>query len=776
MTEAHRLNMVGGHFIWMWIDTSSSTGYFHQASVPVRHSSKSEQQRQSARKSNNSDNGTKTTDESQKSTDKMNTVPSTSRPASQKIAPRPESGSAGKSALEKNGAKVSAENGEQSTKVDFSQGFDPFRVLQRQDEHTMQHYQERTAQRDNKQTPANRLILGLRSENTHTENDDENARSKKNRRSNSKKGKAVNGTESTSLTQSQSQNRTTNRHKNIEKTIHSSNSSSSNSSKISITQAERTANNSNKNNNKKNTKNNSNTDNDDDDDDVDGGDKISNFILNQTSTAKNSIHSKYRNFSDDNLDDFIDNNSFNENYNNLKLNSNKRTSTANGSISSSFVNFHQFKDFPVGLLVLRPIRMNVDRHFIRAAVRLFAATWEKINGSQAIGNPMRLRAAAAAAASLSSPSSASATSQSRRTQPNRSALATLYNAKKLGNEMHGRKLRRKRNIFTINQLLTVAMENRSTKMSTTSSDTVVAIKQVNSSLLLKDISGNSDNDNLNISIRHINNMTDVNELGIQRISNGNISSSSINSVDNNKNKNKNNDSSEQFMQFNSSSTSDLSNSEAAKSSTKYSTIDGVSLTNVNVSFNRKFSGLWKQNSKNKSNISSLNSQRHEAITVATAKEAAVTTTTEAATLATVLLPFALSNVTNQRAIPFNRNDLSAESIARQASQSIVQNFFGFANHLQDIRRPSNKRQNAWWSTKKESTTSTTSTTVSAATAAALVQSKRPQYDTNQLANAQHTTDPDPTENQIKCATPSYSGGCYGTSTAQDIKNAEFFSR
>lgn len=40
--------------------------------------------------------------------------------------------------------------------------------------------------------------------------------------------------------------------------------------------------------------------------------------------------------------------------------------------------FHHFKDFPVGFLALRPIRMMVDRHFIRAAVRLLASTWAKV--------------------------------------------------------------------------------------------------------------------------------------------------------------------------------------------------------------------------------------------------------------------------------------------------------------------------------------------------------------------------------------------------------------
>lgn len=46
--------------------------------------------------------------------------------------------------------------------------------------------------------------------------------------------------------------------------------------------------------------------------------------------------------------------------------------------TSQHVLFHHFKDFPVGFLALRPVRMNVDRHFIRSAVRLFASTWAKV--------------------------------------------------------------------------------------------------------------------------------------------------------------------------------------------------------------------------------------------------------------------------------------------------------------------------------------------------------------------------------------------------------------
>jgi hypothetical protein len=45
---------------------------------------------------------------------------------------------------------------------------------------------------------------------------------------------------------------------------------------------------------------------------------------------------------------------------------------------SSHVFFHHFKDFPVGLLALKPVKMNVDRHFIRSAIRLFASTWSRV--------------------------------------------------------------------------------------------------------------------------------------------------------------------------------------------------------------------------------------------------------------------------------------------------------------------------------------------------------------------------------------------------------------
>uniref|UniRef100_A0A182NM23 Ionotropic glutamate receptor C-terminal domain-containing protein n=1 Tax=Anopheles dirus TaxID=7168 RepID=A0A182NM23_9DIPT len=53
--------------------------------------------------------------------------------------------------------------------------------------------------------------------------------------------------------------------------------------------------------------------------------------------------------------------------------------------SSGHVLFHHSQDFPVGLLALRPVKMKIDRHFIRAAVRLFAASWAKVERDDAPG-------------------------------------------------------------------------------------------------------------------------------------------------------------------------------------------------------------------------------------------------------------------------------------------------------------------------------------------------------------------------------------------------------
>lgn len=51
---------------------------------------------------------------------------------------------------------------------------------------------------------------------------------------------------------------------------------------------------------------------------------------------------------------------------------------------SSHVFFHHYKDFPVGLLALRHIKMNVDRVFVRSAVRLFASTWSRVERDESL--------------------------------------------------------------------------------------------------------------------------------------------------------------------------------------------------------------------------------------------------------------------------------------------------------------------------------------------------------------------------------------------------------
>lgn len=681
MTEAHRSNMVGGHFIWLWIDTSTSTGYFHQASAPFKQPLKPHQPIQS--KGNNV-NGTQP-NEKQKTDFVTSTYNYDKSEQNVNIPKKPQlTTDVGKELINKTTSSKNKERfdsnhkqEDQSPKTsgDFSQGFDPFRVLQRQDEHlkpsfgSSQHYQDRNASRDNKQTPNNnRLILGLRNEETTatTEIDDQNARGKKTQRSYSQED--------------------------ISEALYNERNGSGHTNKNM----------------------NNNFFIEDDENPI--------FILNQTNTEKNSNLTKYRNFSDDNLDDFIDNNNFNEN-NNLMLNL-KRTSTANVSNSSSFVNFHQFKEFPVGLLALRPIRMNVNRHFIRAAVRFFAATWEKINGSKSIVNTTPLQQGA------TSPSN-------RRTQQNRQqGTTTLYNAKKIGNEMHSRKMRRKRNINTVNQLLTVMMNKRAIKTLVNSEiereyehendgkqmerQAVSATMPVNNSLFLNEFNSNSDkgtNNGNGTKSQHLNEKKDI---------------------------------AEHLIKFDSSFTSDLPN-DKTENNTYYFNISG-SLTNVNISFNRNFSGLWKQNSINKSNNKSINSMRHHE----------TITKVAAAGSGHGPLPLSMSNVTIQPISSLKYNDTSAESMAKQASKSVVEIFFG--TQTTDIRQPLIKRQNAWWSTKKEQSP-------------LITQQNRPQYDAsnknfNQLSNVYHIKD----MNQMKWETPSYAGGCYGASTQNDVKNAEYFSR
>lgn len=87
----------------------------------------------------------------------------------------------------------------------------------------------------------------------------------------------------------------------------------------------------------------------------------------------------YHDGSNDNLD--LDNYSETSNDSKAKRANNFMQSSFN---ISSHVFFHHFKEFPVGLLALRHIKMNVDRSFVRSAIRLFASTWARVEKNEEI--------------------------------------------------------------------------------------------------------------------------------------------------------------------------------------------------------------------------------------------------------------------------------------------------------------------------------------------------------------------------------------------------------
>lgn len=63
----------------------------------------------------------------------------------------------------------------------------------------------------------------------------------------------------------------------------------------------------------------------------------------------------------------------------------RRTSTSSANshkkMFSSHVLFHQFKDFPVGLLALKPIKITTDYNFVKSTIRLFVSTWADVRGN-----------------------------------------------------------------------------------------------------------------------------------------------------------------------------------------------------------------------------------------------------------------------------------------------------------------------------------------------------------------------------------------------------------
>lgn len=81
---------------------------------------------------------------------------------------------------------------------------------------------------------------------------------------------------------------------------------------------------------------------------------------------------------DDNVE--LDLDSYSEAANDLKA---KRADNFPSTFNvSSHVFFHHFKDFPVGLLAIRHMKMNVDRIFVRSVIRLFASTWSRVEDDE----------------------------------------------------------------------------------------------------------------------------------------------------------------------------------------------------------------------------------------------------------------------------------------------------------------------------------------------------------------------------------------------------------
>lgn len=111
--------------------------------------------------------------------------------------------------------------------------------------------------------------------------------------------------------------------------------------------------------------------------------------------------------------DINDNGNFNNNNDNVNDNNNnnqksqddtgdrndkraKRTTLLTPlNLDNTDVMFHNFEEFPMGLLALRPIKMAVDRNFITSTIRLFAKAWMKLDDRpDSIFSQKRKRAAA----------------------------------------------------------------------------------------------------------------------------------------------------------------------------------------------------------------------------------------------------------------------------------------------------------------------------------------------------------------------------------------------
>ncbi|KAL5287110.1 GRIN3A family protein [Megaselia abdita] len=65
----------------------------------------------------------------------------------------------------------------------------------------------------------------------------------------------------------------------------------------------------------------------------------------------------------------------------LRRTSSSSSPSSHKKLFSSHVLFHQFKDFPVGLLALKPIKITTDYNFVKSTIRLFVSTWAEVRAN-----------------------------------------------------------------------------------------------------------------------------------------------------------------------------------------------------------------------------------------------------------------------------------------------------------------------------------------------------------------------------------------------------------
>lgn len=451
MSEAQRLNMVGGHFIWLWVDTSRSSGSFaqirrRQLLAPIS-KPKLEYNAQanvfkikSIPSSNYMDEVTNLYQNGNENKHTTSNLMS--------IAQRYNvSASTPNKTIDKQ--KTTANFSEVSTRSsnsEFSHGFDPFRALQRPFIPPKQ-FQQHNATRE--RVPMNPLVLGLRVEgnmnaDVQFQNKTRNRRDKSPSMANAN-NIPLHGSQLRQSIVSARFNATSivNRYSDTQTTAKPPLILGMNDSyhEYDVDDTEYSSSEIDQSNEKPSNK----------------------AIEMQTGTHNNHSNEKsntfsigisaYRNLSEDifdylNADDHYKSNS-------------KRTSAIgnNAPNSSTFVSYYQYEDFPIGLLALRPIQMNVDRHFIRSAIRLFTSTWYKIktdanetsiDTSHQMNNFNNDYAA--------KPFLSHHAQQELRMRTVQIA-ASMYNTKIMESDTHSRRMRRKRNIFISDRFIQLSVEH-----------------------------------------------------------------------------------------------------------------------------------------------------------------------------------------------------------------------------------------------------------------------------------------------------------------------------